>query len=295
MSASTPPSSPCEDLSILILTRNEALHIQRSVAAALELTPHVFVVDSHSSDGTAALAQALGAHVQTVDFTGFSDKLNWCLNDLHYPTTWVMRLDADERFSEPLRSRLASCLAAVPEDVNGITLRRQLWFMGKWIKRGGMYPTYSMRIWRQGQMTCEVRQLDEHMLLRSGRSMQLDLDVIDDPLYDLTAWISKHNGYASLQALSELEDQTSTSAESSLTPSLWGSWAQRRRWLKTKVFYRLPLFLRPLLYFLHRYLFQGGFLDGRRGFIFHFMHGLWYRMLVDSKILESRMKQRQKA
>lgn len=274
---------------MLILARNEGLHIRRCVESAKLLTPHIHVVDSDSTDGTADVARSMGAHVFTANFERFSDKLNWALTQIDYPTPWIMRLDADEILTPSLLSGLPELLAQADPDVSGIYLRRQLWFMGQWIRHGGMFPTYSLRVWRKGQMRCEVRDLDEHMILTSGHATQSKLDLIDNPLHDLSVWINKHNRYASLEAKTEVEFSVESNSVEGLTPKLMGTWAERHRWLKQKAFYRLPIFIRPWLYFFYRYIFLLGFLDGKAGFLFHFMHGLWYRMLVDGKVMEMKL------
>jgi glycosyltransferase involved in cell wall biosynthesis len=279
----------CPFVSVLILARNEALHIERAVASARRLTAHVFVVDTRSTDATVERARAAGAEVVAADdLERFADKLNWSADNIAFPTPWVLRLDADEILTHELIEQLPARLAAVESSVTGVYLRRQIWFMGRWIRHGGVYPTYSMRLWRRGEITCETRDLDEHMILRRGEAGQLPLDVIDNPLSDLSSWIDKHNRYATLEARSAAN--ATNDGSGGLEASLWGTMPERMRWLKVKVFYRLPLFVRPVLYFLYRYVLRLGFLDGRVGFVFHFMHGLWYRALVDAKILEARRK-----
>jgi len=279
-------------VSVLIMARNEAIHIERAVVSARRLTPHVFVVDSGSSDGTADIARAAGAQVASVTIERFADKLNWGADQLDFPTPWVFRLDADEILTDELVERLPALLAAVGPQVTGIYLRRQLWFMGRWMRHGGMYPTYSMRLWRRGDAYCETRDLDEHMILRRGTAERFSLDVIDDPLFELSDWVDKHNRYATLEARSAIEARGG--AKDAIKADLLGPLPQRVRWIKLKVFYRLPLFIRPILYFLYRYVLRLGFLDGLVGFVFHFMHGLWYRVLVDAKILEARRKSRRR-
>jgi len=286
--------TPAQDealVSVLILTRNEALHIERSVTSARRLTPHVFVADSESLDGTADLARVAGAQVVTANFERFADKLNWSADNIEFPTPWVLRLDADEILTDELIERLPALLGAVAPNISGIYLRRQLWFMGRWIRHGGMYPTYSMRLWLRGEASCEMRDLDEHMILRRGVADRLALDVIDDPLFDLSTWIEKHNRYATLEARSAISADTQSGR--AIKARLLGSKPERMRWIKLKIFYRLPLFVRPVLYFFYRYILRLGFLDGVVGFAFHFQHGLWYRVLVDAKILEARRKGRE--
>lgn len=290
-SAEAPSSGPLSgSVSILILTRNESVHIERCLESAFRVTENVYVLDSRSTDDTAERAACLGATVVSGSFATFSEKLNWGLTNIAFTTPWVMRLDADEVFSDALVAELPAIIAETAADVSGIVFRRQLWFMGQWIRRGDMYPTYSMRLWRRGTVTCEVRNLDEHMVLRSGTSVVRDFDIIDDPLRSLADWIVKHNEYSTLEVEATIRARSDLSQL--IKPKFFGSLIQRRRWWKDHVFYRLPLFFRPAIYFLYRYVIRLGFLDGKVGFIFHFMHAFWYRALVDGKLLEKTLIER---
>lgn len=275
-------------ISVLILTFNESIHIERSIRSAQKLTSNIFVVDSFSTDNTVSIAESLGAKVYTREFINFASKLNWCLDNIKFPTPWIARLDADEIFSDDFLVNFTKSIQNTNPDITGIYVKRQLWFMGKWIKHGGMYPTYSMRLWRNGTAHSEVRDLDEHMILSVGKSMHLDLDIIDNPLSNIANWITKHNGYSALEAKSTLIDQNT--ALELIKPNLFGNKIERTRWMKVHIFYRLPLFVRPIIYYIYRYIFKLGFLDGKEGFLFHFLHGLWYRILVDAKIYEQRKK-----
>lgn len=271
-------------ISILILTRNEEIHIARCIKSARRLTDKIYMVDSNSSDHTRDIAGVEGVNILTGDFCIFSQKLNWSIENIAWSTPWVFRLDADEILTDELIDRLPKFLETLSASVTGVYVRRQLWFMGRWMRHGDVYPTYSMRLWRQGAAVCEERGLDEHMMLRFGTAVRLDLDIVDDPLFTLATWIEKHNAYSTLEA--ESANGALGDHNQLIKASLFGTSPQRRRWLKVKLFYRLPPFVRPMLYFFYRYVIRLGFLDGRVGFIFHFMHGLWYRCLVDAKMLE---------
>lgn len=281
-----------ELISILILTRNEEAHIARCLESAFRLTKSVFVLDSNSVDKTTDIVLSTKATLVSGNFRSFAEKLNWGLENIDFKTPWVMRLDADEVLSDQLIAKAPPLLPSLDPDVVGIYVKRQLWFMGRWIRFGGMYPTYSMRILRPKAVFCESRDLDEHIILHYGRHITLDADLMDIPLTDLSSWIAKHNQYASLEANSALRNQLSGSNENKFM-SPFGTLPQRVRWIKARIFYRMPLFLRPILYFIYRYFVRLGFLDGRTGFVFHFMHGLWYRVLIDAKIIESQKKLQQ--
>lgn len=272
------------DLTIIILTYNESLHIARCLESARQLGVPVIVVDSHSPDGTGEMAGRLGAQVVHSAEDRFADKLNWALENLDISSEWVMRIDADEILTDDLVRNLSGVLDKAQSDVCGFYVRRQLWFMGQWMRHGGVYPTWSMRVWRRGVARCESKDLDEHMILARGTASSLKLDIIDNPLHDLGWWIEKHKKYAVLEANSF----TSLVDELLLPPRFFGKAVERTRWLKVFVFNRMPLFLRPLIYFLYRYIVRLGFLDGKRGMIFHFLHGFWYRFLIDAMIFERR-------
>jgi glycosyltransferase involved in cell wall biosynthesis len=273
----------------VVLTRNEAIHIRRCLESARRVCDVVHVVDSRSVDGTAAIAEAEDAIVTAGDFTSFAQKLNWAIDTIEVPANgWMMRIDADEVLSEALIAGLPSFLASLPASVSGVQVRRRLWFMGRPMRFGGVYPRHSVRLWRPRAVRCEIRALDEHMLLKTGTTATFEADINDIPLTDLSLWIAKHNEYSTLEAQTALVDQAGTANDGAmLSPRLFGTRNERIRWLKEKLFYRIPPFVRPLLYFLHRYVVLGGFLDGKAGLIFHVLHGFWYRFLVDAKIVEA--------
>ncbi len=270
-------------ITVLILTKDEKIHIRRCVESAKKLTPNVIVVDSNSTDGTVDIATNMGAEVINGDFNSFSDKLNWCLSNIDFKTKWVFRLDADEILTTELISNLEDLVQNLADDVTGVYINRQLCFMGSKLRFGGLNSNFSIRLWKNKAVICEVRALDEHLILKFGRSVKFNLNIVDDPLTDLSNWINKHNRYSTLEALSALQKETSVD---SLKPDFWGDGANRKRWMKLILYNNLPLFVRPFLYFLYRYILLLGFLDGMPGFLFFFFYSFWYRILVDSKIRE---------
>jgi len=274
-------------VSILVLTRNEEMHIRRCLLNALTVTDRVFVLDSESIDKTQDIAKEMGVEVISGKFDSFSDKLNWGIKNIDFRTQWVMRLDADEILSKEFKLTFGNFLKSVDLNVHGVFVRRQLCFMGRKMVYGGISPAYSLRIWRPGSAFCESRHLDEHMILAKGRSCSLNVEIIDAPLTDLSVWINKHNNYASLEALTEIE---ATQGGDIQEPrgGVTGSTIRRVRWTKVNIYYKLPLFFRSFIYYIYRYIIRLGFLDGLEGFVFHFLHALWYRILVDSKIFEIR-------
>jgi hypothetical protein len=163
-------------------------------------------------------------------------------------------------------------------------VKRRVYFLGRWMRHGGYYPTWLLRVWRKGCARAEDRLMDEHMVLLEGRAGYLRADIIEQNQKGLSAWIERQNAYASREAMELVGD----GRNDGIRPRLLGTPEARRRWLKEKIYLRFPPFFRAICYFGVRYILQRGFLDGREGLIFHFLQGCWYRFLVDAKVHEAR-------
>ncbi|MFA5329310.1 MAG: glycosyltransferase family 2 protein [Prolixibacteraceae bacterium] len=274
-------------ISVIILTLNEEIHIERCLKNASLLSTNVFIVDSNSSDKTVALAKQYTNNIFQGNFDSFSSKLNWAIENLPITTPWTIRLDADEIFTDKFLEKVNSVIESQLPEVSGIYVRRQLWFLNRWMKHGDMYPTYSLRIWKSGSVSCENRLLDEHMILKEGISINSELDIIDNPKTSIRIWIEKHNKYSELEVLSQLNSKSNLAPEIK-TKLISKKQEESKRFFKDRVYYKLPLFIRPFLYFFYRYFLKLGFLDGKEGFIWNVLHAFWYRFLIDVKIYESR-------
>jgi hypothetical protein len=210
--------------------------------------------------------------------------MNWAIDNTQINTTWIMRLDADEVITPPLRSSLKQVLLSAPLSIAGLTVNRQIHFLGKWIKHGGIYPIRMLRIWRTGKGRCENRWMDEHMLVDGG-IQHLDADIADINLNSVTWWVAKHNQYSVREAIELLRSEMPIVQGRGDSATL-SRQARIKRWVKSSLYSRLPLGLRSGAYFFYRYFLCLGFLDGWRGFVFCFLQGFWYRFLVDVKIYE---------
>jgi glycosyltransferase involved in cell wall biosynthesis len=276
-----------DQISVLILTQNEEQNIEKCLISVSPLTRKIFAVDSGSTDDTVKILERYGATVLFNNWTTYSEQFNWGLEHIDFDTDWIMRLDADEEVTIELVDALKKKLPSLPPEVTGITVRRQVHFMGRWIRHGGYYPTWLLRVFRRGVGRCEALWMDEHIALDHGETIRLPHDIIDRNNKDLTFWTDKHNRYSNREARDMLAQSSSMEREGrQLAPALRQTQAQSRRWLKKNVYGRTPLFLRALLYFIYRYLIRFGFLDGKEGLIFHFLQGFWYRFLVDAKLYE---------
>ena len=211
--------------------------------------------------------------------------MNWALDNIESDSEWVLRLDADERLTPELHYFLGAGLDNLSPDVTAVVVRLRIYFLGRWIRHGGMYPVWLLRVWRRRCGRCEDRWMDEHVAISSGQSLRIRADLIHDNKKPLEDWIDKHNRYAAR----ECRDLTSGHKTST---QLSGE-ARSKRWMKENLYGRLPVFTRAWLYWSYRYFLRFGFLDGAEGFAYHFFQALWYRSLVDVKVLESRSIQRE--
>lgn len=275
-----------KSLTVLILTHNEALHIGRCIDSFAGLTDQFFIVDSFSTDDTVAIARAKGAEVIQNPWVSYAFQFNYAIDRNPFQSDWLMRMDADEYLTPELRTELSGVLAEQPApEVTGLYVKRRVFFMNQWIRRGGYYPIWLLRIWRTGKGRCEELWMDEHIKLTEGHTRQLTHDIVDHNLNNLTWWTQKHNNYAIREVIDLLNIRYNFEEKPTVTPALFGSQEQRTRYLKIK-YASLPLFTRPLIYFIYRYFVKFGFLDGVKGLIWHSLQGLWYRFLVDAKVYE---------
>lgn len=275
-------------ITVIILTHNEASNIRACLESAMDIAYEVFVVDSGSTDDTVRIAQEYGVNVVHHPFENYGKQRNWALESLPVKTEWVFNLDADHRVTPELVVELKDMFSKpIDADINGFLTSRRSIFMGKWIRYGGHYPTYHSILFRKGKGRCEDKLYDQHFVVE-GKVVKLKSDVIDIMTESISSFTQRHNRWAELEA----EDQFFKRSESSnvlIRASASGNPIQRRRYIKS-VYERFPLFVRPFTYFIIRYFFRLGFLDGTKGLIFHFLQGFWFRFLIDAKIYELRQK-----
>jgi glycosyltransferase involved in cell wall biosynthesis len=260
------------EVTVIILTRDEELHIARAIASVKGFAARVLVVDSGSTDSTVALARAAGAEVISNAWTTHAAQFNWALDQIAGQGGWVLRLDADEVVTPELASEIARGLP----DVAGLYLRRNIRFQGAMVRYGGVYRLPNLRLFREGRGRAEARWMDEHIVV-DGPTAHLSGAIVDDNLGPLDGWIAKHNGYASREV-----------ADLLLRPNDGGQHHGAKRWVKRHLYGHLPGGARAVAYFLYRYLLRGGFRDRAAARRFHVLQGFWYRYLVDAKLAEVR-------
>ena len=270
------------DLTVIILAKNEALHIERCVTNVILMNPkQVFVVDCFSTDGTQEIATRCGATVVEREWPGlYAKQFNWALDNLPIESEWILRLDADEYLLpetiEEVKSLLSTrdegCANGLPSDVTSLSLARAHTFCGKLIKWGGANDVVLARFFKYGIGRCQDRAMDEHIVMSEGVDYRLNGDFIDDNLNSMEWWKEKHIGYAKREAIDALAGEAFKTSKS--------------------MYYRCPPYFRAFAYFCYRYFIRLGFLDGYAGWQWHFWQGLWYRWTVDKRIQEMKRERR---
>jgi glycosyltransferase involved in cell wall biosynthesis len=278
-------------ITAIILTRNEQRHLSRCIDSLKPCVSKIYVIDSGSTDKTVDIARAAGAQVFENPWVNHAVQFNWALEHCPIDTPWVLRLDADEVVTPELAAEINRRVPALPEQTTGVSFKRRVHFMGRWIRYGGYYPTILLRLFRAGAGRSEQRWMDEHITLGRGSSIVFDHDIIDENLNNLTWWTDKHNHYATREAIDLLCIRHHLQFDTA--PFVSSAQARRKRHIKERLYARAPIMLRPVVYFLYRYFLRLGFLDGLPGLIFHTLQGFWYRFLVDAKIYELQRRAKQ--
>jgi glycosyltransferase involved in cell wall biosynthesis len=267
------------EMTTVILTLDEAANVVRAVRSALPLGP-VLVLDSGSTDGTAALAEAAGAKVVVHPWESFSAQRNVAL-DLVRDRPWVLFLDADEAVPDALADELRALDPQCPEA--GFYVSRLNHFLGRPLRRSGRYPDWQLRLIRPDRSSFEDRAVHERVEV-DGEVGRLTEHLIHDSRHGAERFLAKHLAYAELEAV-----EYHRSARQPLRSLLTGDRAERRRWVKVQVWRRLPC--RPLLRLVHGLVLRGGILDGRAGIAYVRMLAS-YEHMIDVLVTELHLRER---
>lgn len=273
-------------VSAIILTHNEESNVAQCLRSVAGWAGEVFVVDSGSTDRTLEIATGFGATIVRHPFETHARQWAWAVQTLPCSFEWILGLDADQRLTPELQDELRRLFTASPSPLaafDGFYIKRRQVFRGRWIRHGGYYPKYLLKLFRCQQVRMDLDDLVDHHFAVEGRTGRLQHDLIEENMKEnaITFWTEKHNRYATLLAREEFARRRNRRGR---PPRLWSADPdERTHWMK-QMWWSLPLYVRPFLYFLYRYVFRLGFLDGKEGLVFHFLQGCWFRFLVDVKL-----------
>jgi len=276
-------SSP--DFSFIILTYNEETHLPRLLTSIEKLGAPIYILDSGSTDDTLKIADQYNAIVKINKFENHPKQWDFALKNFQINTPWTIGLDADQIVSPELFEMLANFADKNFDGINGIYFNRKNYFQGTWIKHGGYFPFYLLKMFRTGIGYSDLNENMDHRFIVSGKTTIWKKGfLIEENLKenDLNFWIEKHKRYSDRVAEEEFERLKGLRTQT-LHPNLFGNPDERTAWLK-RFWWQLPLGIRPYLYFSYRMLFKLGILDGAKGIQFHYLHALWFRKLIDQKI-----------
>ena len=278
------------NLTTIILTYNEELHIRRCLENVCPFSKKVYVIDSPSTDRTTEICKEFpNVEVVVHPYPGNqAEQFNWALDNCGIGTEWVLRVDADEYCTPELIHEMQDKLPALPNEVSAVVLPLGRVFRGRLLKHSIVNGIKMIRLFRYGRVRYEQRLMDEHLEVMEGGTVAFDNMFVDDNLMSIRGFIDKHNNYSSREAALLLDAEfelcpiDNRDNDTAYAKDVATKRAQKARYAK------MPLYWRSLAYFIYRYVVKLGFLDGRAGFEWDFFQGLWYRLLVDSKVAEVR-------
>jgi glycosyltransferase involved in cell wall biosynthesis len=256
-------------VSVLIPAKNEQANLPACLAS-LSRADEIFVVDSQSTDNSIEIAKSHGVNVVQFNFNGrWPKKKNWSLDNLPFRNEWVLIVDCDERITPEIDQAIQN------QEYTGYYLNRRVFFLGKWIRYGGKYPDWNLRLFQHKKGRYENlhtedipntgdNEVHEHVILQ-GKVGYLKNDMLHEDFRDLYHWLERHNRYSNWEASVYFNILTGKDDSGTIGANLFGDAVQRKRFLK-KVWVHLPF--KPFLRFVLFYIIQRGFLDGKAGYIY---------------------------
>jgi glycosyltransferase involved in cell wall biosynthesis len=268
-------------VSVLVPTLDEELNLPDCLDS-VAWADQVFVVDSFSHDRTLSIARSRGATVVQHQFESYSLQKNWALSTLEFRNEWVLIVDADERVTPELQCEIERVL--VHPNCDGYYVNRRFIFLGTWIRHAGWYPSWNLRLFRHRLGRYDDREVHEHVVL-NGRVGYLRSDLLHLDRRGLEAYVARHNRYSTLEAQARLKAERDAPDRAKLPVSLLASPVQRKRFLRERLWPRVPA--KPLALFVYMYVLRRGFLDGRAGLALCVFHA-FQEFMVGLKLSELR-------
>ncbi len=274
-------------LSVLITTRDEEANVERCLRSVHGFADQIFVLDSESTDRTVEIARRYAeVHTLAYDHSRIIPWIfQWGLDNLPLRHDWVLILEADQALTPALRAEIAALLSKTDVREDGFYIHRRQIFRGKPLRFGGYGGKVLLKLFRRSRSELDPIEQDTRVYVRGpvGR-LRAPLEEWNVKEDSIQFYLQKHLRYAEAFATEELKRRRGNLPWKT-APRLFGTPDERVLWLKDR-YYRMPLLVRPALYFFYRYFILLGILDGRNGFVFHFLQAFWFRLVVDVRLEE---------
>lgn len=234
-------------LSVALITKNEETNLRRTLES-IKWADEIIVVDSGSTDRTVAICREYTDAVINQDWQGYARQKNVAID--RTSGDWILSLDADEPIEPALAEEIRAIIAS-PDALDGYRIPRKTIFLGKWVKHGGWYPDYNLRLFRRGKGRFQERAV--HEAIRIEGTVGNTRHAIEHHTYpDIASYMTRINSYSSL-AVDVMADRGISRFKA--------SWVM--------------ILMRPLLTFIHKYVFRLGFLDGKHGLVLNLFHSCY--------------------
>lgn len=281
------------DVTAIILTRDEEQNIATCIGRLKGIARRIVVVDSGSTDATLDIARGLGADIyEHQPYCDYATQFNWAIENTGIDTEWIMRVDADEYWTEELCAEVEGLLAEhARDDVNGVLTESIFYFLGRRINHGER-KRRKIVVFRRDHGFIEKRRRDQHTMLKDGRVIEAKNRFEHHDFKSLDNWTAKMNTYANREVDDYFVDREKYKKGAVDLDGVSDASLSGRRKLKFMLYYRMPKFFRCWLLFVYIYVFRLGFLDGKEGFVYNYLFHRWYRTLVDAKILERELMEK---
>jgi glycosyltransferase involved in cell wall biosynthesis len=264
------------NISVVILTKNEAANVRRCLEA-LAGFGDVVVVDSGSTDDTCQIAERLGARVLKNHFESFASQRNWALERAELKHPWALMLDADEVVTPEFCRQLDSRVREAKDETAGFMICRKTIFLDRWLRHSDGFPVWITRVVRRGTARFIDVGHGEKAVPVAGHTF----GKIEQPILHysfskgISEWVDRHNRYSSQEAREELN---AANAAPTRWRGLFSADAFCRRQTLLAVRRQLPG--RPLWRFLYQYLWRRGILEGRAGLAYCLLMSFFETLIV---------------
>lgn len=267
-----------KQIAIAFLTFNSDKTIRNSLKKASKISRNIYVVDSFSSDKTIEICKSFHCKIIKRKFKNYSDQRNWIINKLNKKFLWQLHLDSDEVLDEQSIKKINSLVKKKDLRKKAFLIKRKYYFLGKKLNFPGLNE-WHLRLFQFGTTNCENTLYDQHFITYL-KVNKIEGYMHDNDKLNLNDWKIKHKKWAILEAKSIINKKNHINNFKNKNDP-------RDFYRSIKIiYYKFPIFVRPFLYFIFRYFFKLGFLDGKIGLLFCFYQCLWFRILIDFEILK---------